>query len=260
MGDSTSAGDAVAFAGEALDDAVARVGPVRADRWSWRRDGPRLELRAADPDRARGDRLLLISAGSALLTVRVLLRARGVAVTALPFPEAAQPGLLAVVRVEGARVVTADDATLARMVLEPIASGPVPAGVPNLVLPELRAAARREQAWLAVVPAASGGTDRRWTAARAGDADAMVIGTVVIGTVLDGAAAHLQAGQAVQRVLLTAAVAGVSLYRASEDLFTGQGRSELRANLGGGVWPQVVLRTRVGGGPVAVDRRSDAWA
>ena len=73
-------------------------------------------------------------------------------------------------------------------------------------------------------------------------------------------AAHLQAGQAVQRVLLTAAVAGVSLYRAAEALSTAQGRSELRANLGGGLWPQAVLRTRVGGGPGAVDRRSDARA
>ena len=119
MANSMSAGGAVAFAGAALDDAVARVGPHRVDGWTWRRDGARLELRAADPERGPGDRLLLISAGSALLTVRVLLRARGVAVTALPFPEEAQPGLLAVVRVEGARVVTAEDATLARMAMEP---------------------------------------------------------------------------------------------------------------------------------------------
>ena len=119
MADSTSAGGAVAIADAAFDDAMAQIGSDRAGGWIWHRDGWRLELRAVDPNRARGDRQLLISAGSALLTVRVLLRARGVAVTALPFPEAAQAGLLALVRVDGARVVTAEDATLARMVAGP---------------------------------------------------------------------------------------------------------------------------------------------
>ena len=64
----------------------------------------------------------------------------------------------------------------------------------------------------------------------------------LIGTVHDGPTAQVQAGQALQRVLLTAVSAGVN-----SELFPDAGqqpspRTRLRALIGGALWPQIVLR------------------
>ena len=64
----------------------------------------------------------------------------------------------------------------------------------------------------------------------------------LIGTVHDGPTSQVQAGQALQRVLLTAVSAGVN-----SELFPDAGqqpspRTRLRALIGGALWPQIVLR------------------
>jgi hypothetical protein len=65
---------------------------------------------------------------------------------------------------------------------------------------------------------------------------------VVIGSLHDTALARLQAGQAMQRVLLTAAAAGISAALSSQPMEAPATRRELRQLIGGGLWPQIMLR------------------
>jgi hypothetical protein len=64
---------------------------------------------------------------------------------------------------------------------------------------------------------------------------------VVIGTVLDGAATRLQAGQGMQRVLLTAATGAVPARPMPLALRNPVARQAVRDQIGGGLWPQAVL-------------------
>ncbi|WP_410600911.1 Acg family FMN-binding oxidoreductase [Amycolatopsis sp. lyj-90] len=69
---------------------------------------------------------------------------------------------------------------------------------------------------------------------------------VVIGSLTDGRLDRLQAGQALQRVLLTATGAGVDASFISPPILVRAARAELRRLLGCGVWPQVLLRVGYG--------------
>lgn len=64
----------------------------------------------------------------------------------------------------------------------------------------------------------------------------------VIGTFHDQSATHLQAGQAMQRVALTAATARLSTTLLSQVMEVPATRGELRDLIGGGLWPQILLR------------------
>jgi nitroreductase len=64
----------------------------------------------------------------------------------------------------------------------------------------------------------------------------------VIGTFHDLPLAHLQAGQAMQRVLLTATAAGLAASFLSEVVEVPSTRKQLRELIVGGLWPQTVLR------------------
>jgi hypothetical protein len=66
---------------------------------------------------------------------------------------------------------------------------------------------------------------------------------LIIGTLLDGSEAQVQAGQAAQRVMLNAAVLGTSVTPIRDVLRTDVHRLAVRTLLGGGLWPQAVLRT-----------------
>jgi hypothetical protein len=68
----------------------------------------------------------------------------------------------------------------------------------------------------------------------------------VIGTFHDLPLAHLQAGQAMQRVLLTATDAGLSASFLSQVVEVPTARRQLRDLIGGGLWPQTVLRIGYG--------------
>ena len=78
---------------------------------------------------------------------------------------------------------------------------------------------------------------------------------VIIGSFLDGPPMQLQAGQAMQRVLLTATAAGLSASFLSSVVEVPTTRQELRELLGGGLWPQTVLRIGYGSPVAATPRR-----
>ncbi|GAA5162360.1 nitroreductase family protein [Pseudonocardia eucalypti] len=65
---------------------------------------------------------------------------------------------------------------------------------------------------------------------------------VVIGSFHDLPPARLQAGQAMQRVLLTAIDHGMSASFLSQVVEVPETRRKLRTLIGGGLWPQAVLR------------------
>ncbi|GAA0532422.1 hypothetical protein GCM10011581_17010 [Saccharopolyspora subtropica] len=81
---------------------------------------------------------------------------------------------------------------------------------------------------------------------------------VVLGSFQDGPAARLQAGQAMQRVLLTATAAGLSASLLSQVVEVAATREQLRALIGGGLWPQTVLRIGYGLPVPATPRRGVA--
>ncbi|KFU81715.1 Nitroreductase family protein [Amycolatopsis lurida] len=69
---------------------------------------------------------------------------------------------------------------------------------------------------------------------------------VVIGSLTDERLDRLQAGQALQRALLTATCAGLDASFISPPIMVRKARAELRRLLGCGVWPQVLLRVGYG--------------
>jgi len=72
----------------------------------------------------------------------------------------------------------------------------------------------------------------------------------------DTAADRLRAGQAMQRVLLTATAAGFDASFISQPVEVPPVRAELRRLLGGGLWPQIVLRLGRGAPVPWTPRRS----
>ncbi len=69
---------------------------------------------------------------------------------------------------------------------------------------------------------------------------------VTVGSFHDLPLAQLQAGQAMQRVLLTATAEGLSASFLSQVVEVATVRRQLRGLVGGGLWPQVVLRLGYG--------------
>ncbi|MGW7532466.1 Acg family FMN-binding oxidoreductase [Amycolatopsis sp. NPDC054798] len=112
------------------------------------------------------------------------------------------------------------------------------------------------------VPYAAGGTttaDDTWVLRDYGDgtrtsgAPPLV---VVIGTFGDTPTDRLRAGQAMQRVLLTATADGIDASFISQPVEVPTIRTRLRDLLGGGLWPQIVLRLGYGT-PVSWTPRRD---
>lgn len=77
----------------------------------------------------------------------------------------------------------------------------------------------------------------------------------VVGSFQDRVPAWVQAGQAMQRVLLTATAAGLSASFISQVVEVPAIRKDLRALVGGAVWPQTVLRVGYGFPVPATPRR-----
>lgn len=96
----------------------------------------------------------------------------------------------------------------------------------------------------------SGGQGQYRMAGRDFESDPLV---AVIGSFNDLPLAQLQAGQAMQRVLLTATVEGLSASFLSQVVEVAQTRRQLRTLIGGGLWPQTMLR--LGYGPPAPTTR-----
>jgi len=269
--------------------AAAAPSPHNSRPWRFRCTAETIEL-YADPLRAEpGHQEPTLSCGAALLNLRVAIRALGVhpAVQLLPDPH--RPDLLAIVRPQGDSALT----PAARRLAEAISrhhtdSGPFRATtVPPLVLSELRQAARNERAWMltliaADLPVLRGLVDRAHQAQQddptavtertqpTGGAhppllaeenpDIDDVGSdqliAVIGTLHDQPLARLQAGQAMQRVLLTATAAGLSTSLLYPVVEVPETRKMLREQIVGGLWPQAALRLGYGS-PVAATSRRD---
>jgi hypothetical protein len=236
-----------------LREACETVGSGRGeDVWSWHSIGGVIELRAQLPPTSDPlHRSLMLDGGSLLLNLRLLIRGLGVlpAVRAMPDPE--RPDLVAEVRLDGPRAVTEQDRSLvAALLAGPPNWSPADAALTMApmvsLLPALRRAAKAEQAWLAVQP---------MTPVKAVDGNggmpSTLEGTVlIVGTVLDGPAARLQAGQAAQRVVLTAAALGVPITPLRSEWSTEGDRRRVRELIGGGLWPQAVLHPDPGSQPL----------
>ncbi|WIY02965.1 nitroreductase family protein [Amycolatopsis mongoliensis] len=94
------------------------------------------------------------------------------------------------------------------------------------------------------------------TSARRGRIDESDPLVVVIGSFGDTRLDQLRAGQAMQRVLLTATAAGLDASFISQPVEVPSVRDELRELLGGGLWPQIVLRLGRGRPVAWTPRRS----
>jgi hypothetical protein len=233
--------------------------PLRNARpWRFQCTPDSIEL-YADPlttgtDSEQRERLL--DCGAALLNLRLAIKAQGSHADVQLFPAAGRPDLLAVVRPQGYETIAPLDGELVAAIADrqsnrrPFTAAVVPAAVQR----QLRRAAEVERAWLATIapeqvpqlreimrhtevppatPGPGGGTDLDL------EPDRLV---VVIGSLRDTALARFQAGQAMQRVLLTATAAGLSAALSSQAMAVPATRRELRQLLGGGLWPQIMLR------------------
>jgi hypothetical protein len=232
--------------------------PLRNSRpWRFQCTPDSIELYAnplAGTDSDQRERLL--DCGAALLNLRLAIKAQGSHADVGLFPAAGRPELLAVVRPHGYETITPDDERLVEAIADrhsnrrPFTAAVVSSSVQR----QLRRGAEMERAWLATVtaeqvpqlreimrrsevppatPGPGGGTDLDVEPERL---------VVVIGSLHDTALARLQAGQAMQRVLLTAAAAGISAALSSQPMEAPATRRELRQLIGGGLWPQIMLR------------------
>ncbi|WP_242546748.1 hypothetical protein [Amycolatopsis sp. MtRt-6] len=198
----------------------------------------------------------MLDCGAALLNLRLAIKAQSSHADTRLFPTADRPDLLAVVRPNGYETIAPVDRELVAAIADRQSNRrPFTAAViPDAVQRQLRRAAEVERAWLATItddqvpqlrdimhrtelppatPGPGGGSDLDIEPGRL---------VVVIGSLHDTALGRLQAGQALQRVLLTAAAAGLSAALSSQVMAVPAARRELRQLLGGGLWPQVMLR------------------
>jgi nitroreductase len=233
-----------------------------------------------DPDH----RELLLACGAALLNLRLAIRALGVHPAVQLIPDPNQPDLLAIVRLQGPSPARPVDRRLAEALRRRRTNirQVVPTTVPVPLLNELRQAAKTEQSWMATLAPAqlpilhtllaqAHDTQQhnppfvaKWSHWAGRDPDstdgvpAFEPGPMiaVIGSFHDLPLAHLQAGQAMQRVLLVATIAGLSVSLLSQVVAVPPTRKQLRELIGGGLWPQVVLRLGYGS-PMAPTPRCD---
>ncbi|WP_090103714.1 hypothetical protein [Lentzea jiangxiensis] len=164
-----------------------------------------------------------LACGVALLNVRLALQAHGIRplVTLLPGPSAGDAA--AAVRLGGYREPGPDVLVLLhalRSARRTWTAFPEPASWRGL----LSRAAEVERAWLHVRTGAE----------------------LVLCTFNQGAAAEIRAGQAMQRVVLTAATAGFAVSPALDPASPSALRADLRSCLGNTLVPQVVLRLGAG--------------
>jgi hypothetical protein len=188
-----------------------------------------LHEKGASTDPGRAARVL--DCGGALLNLRLAVQALGVYADVRLAPDPDRPSVLAVVRPEHERLATTRDRRLAHMIGHRII--PHADGHAVGALSELRKAADVEQAWLA-----------RLTDGQLASLGVPMLGTrlvVVIGSLQDDVRSLLHAGQAVQRVTLTAATLGFATSPLGQPLATAAARTRLRALIGGALSPHAVL-------------------
>jgi len=110
-----------------------------------------------------------------------------------------------------------------------------------------------EQQDLWVMRDFTGGQGQKRSAGKDFESDPVI---AVIGSLDDLPLAQLKAGQAMERVLLSATVEGLSASFLSQVVEVPETRRQLRELIGGGLWPQTVLRLGYGTPVPATPRRA----
>jgi len=225
----------------------------------------RADRSADSAARSSGDRSgpdgreLLLSCGAALLNVRATIKVLGAHPAVRLMPDENQPDLLAVVHPQAGSAAAPADLALAEAIAQRRTSQAPADGIPVPMINRLRQAARVEQTWLAILAPdqlqdvqlghldggaqARGGTaDDIGGASGRPAADRSNVVVAVVGSFHDSPLAWLQSGQGMQRVLLTADAAGLTTSLLSHAVRETRTRGLVRDLIGGGVWPQAVLR------------------
>lgn len=188
-----------------------------------------------------GGQTVRIAAGMALQNMRLAVAAGGNSPVTVLFPDRSRPRVLAVLRSGAAVEPTPADRALFGAVWpargRSVAgdSGPVPWAVVN----GLRGAAETERAWLHSV--ADPGERARIAEQIPAVGEYGSAGLFVVGSNHDAPAAHVHAGQAAQRIVLTSAVLG---YAAAVVGWPAdfRGGSTLASSVSGpGVYPQLLV-------------------
>lgn len=240
---------------------LGSVGHLRHENASWTLEGtargfelrcPATAGRSAAGGATQADapsREMLIECGRVVLDLRVAVRALGVHPTVHLMPDADESDLIAVVEPQGAGVPAPDDLALMEaipLVHDRLQHPVAHRGVHAATITRLRQSAKMEQAWLATLT-----TDQvqgLWGAELGPPItpDPYHSVTAVIGSLRDLPTARLQAGQALERVLLTAVACTVHAAVLTVPVSSGEDRKRVRDVIGGGLWPQAVIRL---GGP-----------
>ncbi|MBO0839620.1 MAG: hypothetical protein J2O49_02230 [Sciscionella sp.] len=301
-----------------LTAAAAAPSLHNSQPWRFRCTPNAIELHAdytralpiADPD----NRELLLGCAAALENLQLAIRSFDVFPTVSLLPNAANPGLLAVVHPLTRKSATPAERALAQAIgsrrtnRRPFSSVQIPTPAINT----LRLAAKTENAWLVTLDRtqlaalralgvqahAAQQRDpayvaewRHWTGRPAEAADGVPSDSggplpeahdewvlrdfsggqrrqrvpgkdfearpliAVIGSFHDLPIGQLHAGMAMQRVLLSATTMGISASFLSHLVEVPATRARLRALIGGGLWPQTVLRLGYGTPVPATPRR-----
>lgn len=173
----------------------------------------------------------LLACGRALLNLRLAVQSLGVYADVRLVPDPDVRTLLAQLRPEHERLATTRDRQLALAGVRPDSPATRHARLsPAVALPELRRAAELEQAWLAPL------SDTQVTQLGLNRYGARLL--VVVGTLQDDVRSLLRAGQAVQRVALTAVTFGLATDLVLEP---APDPETLRKVIGGALSPHAVL-------------------
>jgi nitroreductase len=251
--------------------AAAAAAPSLSDSRPWRFQctATDIELHAdhdrALPERDPDGRELVLACGAALMNLRLAVHGYDLHPHVRLLPEPDHPTLLASVRPQSLRHATGWEHRLLAAIhrqpgpRDPFARTPVP----DAVRTELRRAVEVEQSWLAELNSqqltrlreltrqdATGGAGgaktgvgtrvETHTRARAEHPDGPMV--VVVGSLHDDTRSRLRTGQAVQRILLSAAATGLDTEFIREPIAVPGLRAELRGLIGGVLWPQSALR------------------
>jgi nitroreductase len=154
-----------------------------------------------------------VACGAALLNLRLAIRSCGIEPVVHLLPDMGRPSLLASVEIDGRRPTTKDglELSVAIGLLDTDTERFEKAVLPEALIVELRYAARIEQAWIALLPPADLPSLHEFVD-ETGDAKLLDPAghVLVVGTLQDDPTSRLRAGQAMQRVLLTATKSDLS--------------------------------------------------
>lgn len=190
-------------------------------------------------------RAQVVACGAALLNLRLAIRSFGIEPVVHLWPDPTRTTLVAALEIDGERPSTADGLELLAAVgmLRTQIRRFRPGRLPADVIVGIRHAARAEQAWAALLPAAAlAELSTLGSAAQGAQLAHSTVDAFVIGTVFDDDLSRLHAGQALQRTLLTAATFDFGASFMIVSLGSPAVRARLRGVVGGGLWPQAVVQ------------------